>query len=1136
MCQSASRIVTLAMSCLCLWPAAAAAQFALRSTMEGSIRDSSGAGVPGATVTLTEMARNQVQVATSDGRGRYAFSNLASGVYTVSAERAGFRKAVSDPLELGSATTVTADLVLVVEGVTEEVEVKAEAPLIKTGPVSVGAAVDKALIDTLASKGRNFTNFVELAPTISTQPRNDVAGTWSVGAHHVIGGIDYIAGGGGNNGFYINGVNANDNWVGGQSYSPSLEAVDEIKVDVANFSAANGRDLSSLSVTTRAGANKFHGSVYDYFEDSGLNAWNPLEKQLVTPGTEKSSLNRHQYGGNLGGRILKDKVFFFVNFEQTYNRRGDEPGFYRVPTAAERQGDFSELLRRFPGDPNYVLYDPFSTVIGEDGESARTPIPNNDLRNVTRPDGSPAIDPRALDMLNMFPMPNYTDPTDPNNLKNYQALTTNKFKSYRIDARLDFTLSPKDNLYVNFARSRGRDENSGGLFPELVTSNVEDASWMASLSYARIFTPSLTNEVVVAYGKGKLCVPDQSAVDYMHQTDTLRAKYFQNLGAGNDLGLYAMDLVDYYAFGSSETFCATNPSFQVSSNLNWVTGRHSFRAGLNYFRKEEVDFDYIRYVGFDRTFTRSGSADGSLGGDSVASFLLGIPSYMQQRYNMTEGDDGLNFVIPYWGFYVEDKWRMSPKWTVSLGLRYDLGLPTYSGNRYGYARVNRDYPGWQLEIPGRAAGLDLHWVPADKNNFAPRVSVTYEPQPGWVLRGGYGVFYDLGVTNTAAMTIGDAGFGNVPGYVGDYYANYRFGVHDDIPVMGIDNIFPVQQEYAVGTYPISTGAGTGYFDYPASVQYYDQDSSTTPYFHRFVAGIEKQLGPRTLVSLFYSGSRGRQLPYYENQNVPAYQTGWTSEDAFYEARPNNNGRFADVRVMRHGLTSTYNAGTIRVDHRAGRGLNLTAHYTYSKTITDRTRVDGAIDQPTQFWDWNRNLARGEARFSHPHRLVAAATWDLPFGGSLKGVARALLNGWRLSGVYVFESGDALTILNTQSSARDFEPDMPNVVGDPNSGPKTTAEYFNTAAFADPGQDVKGNARPGIVRGPGINNLDLSVGKTFGLGGDVKALFRADLYNALNHAQWRYVDTDFSTAAGSTFGRVTEAREGRIVQLSLKLMF
>jgi hypothetical protein len=1127
--------LTLAIGFLCLCPADAPAQFALRSQIDGTITDSTGAAVPGATITLTETTRNQVQVDTTDENGNYTFSNLASGVYTVAAELQGFAAVVSEAITLGSAATSRVDLVLTPAGVTEDVRVISEAPLVHTDQIAVGVSVDKALIDAIASKGRNFTSFVQLAPGISTQPRSDNAGTYSAGAHHVIGGIDYVAGGGGNNGFYINGVNANDNYVGGQSYSPSLEAIDEIKVDVANFSAANGRDLSSLSVTTRSGSNRFRGSAYDYFENSALNAWDPLEKLRVAPGTDKPSLNRHQYGGNVGGPVLKNKIFFFGNFEQTYNRRGDEPQFFRVPTAAERLGDFSELLRRFPDDPNYVLYDPFSTMIDEDGESLRVPVPNNDLRNITRPNGAPVIDPRAQDMLNLFPMPNYSDPSNPDNLENYQALFTNKFESYRIDTRVDLAFGPKDNLYVNFARSSGRDQNTGGLFPEIIGGNVDDVSWVTSVSYGRIFTPNLTNELVVAYGRGELCLPDQDSVDYMHQTDTLRAKYFRNIGSGADQGLYAMSLDGYYAFGSFEVFCAANPSFQISDNVNWVWGRHSIKAGFNFFRKEEVDFDFIRFVGFDPTFTRSGSVAGSVGGDSVASFLLGLPSYMQQRYNLTDGDDRLNFVIPYWGFYAEDKWQIAEQLTLSAGLRYDLGIPNYSGNRYGNAIVDMNHPGWQLAIPGRAPGLDLHYLPADKNNFAPRVSLAYEPRPGWVLRGGYGIFYDLGVTTTAATRIGDA-FGGVPGYVGDFYGNFRFDAHDDVPVMTVDDIFPAPSTVEVGTYPISTGPGTGYFDYQANIRYLDQDSRNTPYYHRFVAAMEKQLGSRTAVSAFYSGSRGRELPYYENQNIPEYRTGWSSEDAFNEARPNNNGRFGDVRVLRHGLTSTYNAGTVRIDHRMTNGLQFLSHYTYSKTITDRDQLDGSIDESRQGWDWNRHLGRGEARFSHPHRFVGAAVWDIPYGSSLKGVAGAALRGWKLSGIYTVESGDALTVFNDQSSARDFEPNFPDVVGDPNDGPRTTEEFFNTSAFSDPGQDVKGNARPGIVRGPGINNLDLSIGKTFRATEGMNVLFRADFYNALNHPQWRFVDTTFTTGEGSTFGRVTAAREPRIVQLSLKLTF
>ena len=497
---------------LVLTSALAHAQFALRSKVEGTITDTTGAMLPGVTVTLTEIERNQIQTATTDTSGTYAFSNLATGTYTVTAELAGFIKTVSQPITLGSAANAKVDLTLNV-GVSETVEVVNEAPLVHTDQIAVGVAVDKTLIDNIASKGRNFTSFVQLAPGITTQPRSDEAGTYSAGSHHVIGGIDYVAGGGGNNGFYVNGVNANDNYVGGQSYSPSLEAIDEIKVDVANFSAANGRDVSTLSVTTRAGTNRYHGAIYDYLENEALNAWNPLDRQRVTEGTDKPSLDRHQYRrqhrrtGVQGQAVLLRQSRAHLQPDAV-----DEPQFFRVPTAAERQGDFSALLSRFPGDPNYVLYNPFTTVITDDGESIREPIPNNDLRNITRPDGSPSIDPRAQDMLNLFPMPNYVDPSDPNNLANYQAFGTSKFTSYRFDGRVDFALSANDNLYVNVSQSRtAATRTRAAFFPDVIPGNVDDKSWMTSVSYARIFTPTLTNELVVAYGRGELCLPDQKA-------------------------------------------------------------------------------------------------------------------------------------------------------------------------------------------------------------------------------------------------------------------------------------------------------------------------------------------------------------------------------------------------------------------------------------------------------------------------------------------------------------------------------------------------------------------------------------------------------------------------------------------------
>jgi hypothetical protein len=303
--------------------------------------------------------------------------------------------------------------------------------------------------------------------------------------------------------------------------------------------------------------------------------------------------------------------------------------------------------------------------------------------------------------------------------------------------------------------------------------------------------------------------------------------------------------------------------------------------------------------------------------------------------------------------------------------------------------------------------------------------------------------------------------------------------------------------------------------------------------------LQKGLGANTMVSLTYLGGRGTKLAYYEDVNLPAYRTGWESEDAFNEARPNNNGRFADVSLLRHGHNSFYNGVTAKFQRNLSKGLQVLAHYTFSKTVTDYNEImPEAFSPDWSAWHYHRNLGRGEADFSHPHRFVSAVTFQLPWGSNLHPAAKALLWGWNVSSISTFESGNALTVYNGVTSARDGEPDMPNVSADPNlpRGDRSFYRYFNIGAFSAPPQDVKGTAGRGIVRGPGINNWDISLSKVFRPVERLRIEFRGDLLNAFNHTQWGGVDTTFNDAEGSTFGWITWAREPRIVQLGLRVLF
>jgi outer membrane receptor protein involved in Fe transport len=1124
-------------SFLCLllfWASMADAQFLLRGTIGGLVTDSSGAVIPGATVLLLDVDRNQTSEGSTNASGLYSFPNLTAGRYQVTVEQPGFNKAVSEIVTISTSDNVRVDLTLRVGEVTETVEVTSAAPLIETEQTVVGQVVNEVYVESLPALGRNFTAFAALAPNVSSFPRSSSANTtWSVGSHHTIGGTPIMVGGGGDNGLYMNGVNINDAYLGGTQYSPSMENVQEVKVDAANFSASTGRDISSVAVSTKSGTNEYHGTLFNYMQNEALNAWHPFTKAESEPGQRKNVSRRNQFGGNAGGPILKDRLFFFAGYEGFDNNTGGATILTRVPTPAERQGDFSGLLSRFPGDPNVILYNPLSTVIDEEGNSTREPVVNNDLRTIG------ALHPQALELVNgLFPEPSgFVNPTNPNDLRNHRIFGTRGNFNWRYDTRIDYRISDNDNVYVAYSRSHGKDTNTGALFPELL-ANVEDRSDILTISYARVFTPTLTNDFVFGYGRPGAANVDQDVQDYMRQPDTLRNQFFENLGTDLDFGYHriSLDGNSWPQIGHNEVFSFDNENLQFSNNTSWLRGSHSMKFGFNFVRKDESVVNFQREVLFDAVPTRSGSVDESIGGDPMASLLLGVPSYMRQTFAFQNDE------APYrdprhdvWGFYFEDKWQLSPKLTFTAGVRYDLQIPVNSPNHFCCATMDFTYPGWQLSLPGRS-NLPQKWAGADKNNFAPRLGLAYRLKPDLVVRASYGIFYMGGIQETRARVTD-----NTAGDQGEEFTNSRFGVHDDEPYLSFDDIFPAQTNFVLGTYPISTGAGTGYFDFPYDVTFFDNESAVDPYFQRWTIDIQKSLTQSTALTLSYNGARGTKLPYRENLNAPPYQTGWASEDDFNEARPNNNGRWGNVRALRHGNNSFYNAATIKLERRFDRGLQFVTHYTWSKTVTDHVLyIPEFLPGGSAYldYDWNRYLGRGEGEFSHPHRWIIALLWQPSWGSNFSPVPRTLLSGWTLGVITTFESGNAMSPRNEQSSARDFEPDRPHLIGNPNlpRGERSQTRFFDAAAFSDPGLDVKGTAGLGIIRGPGQNNWNINLSKRFQFTERIGLEFRSEFYNAFNHTQFSDVNVEYEEFTGSTFGWATWARDARVMQMGLRLIF
>ncbi|MYG02536.1 MAG: carboxypeptidase regulatory-like domain-containing protein, partial [Acidobacteriia bacterium] len=519
--------------------AGAVAQFQLRGTIGGLVTDITGAVIVNATVTLTDLERNQSTVAQTNDGGLFSFPNLVAGNYQVSVEQEGFKTGVSDIVVITTNDNVRVDIAMEIGDVTETVEVTTAAPLIQTEQTVVGQVVDETLVEALPALGRNFLAFSTLAPNVSSFPRTGAANaTWSVGSHHTVGGIAVQVGGGGDNGLYMNGVNINDSWLGGTQYSPSMENVQEVKVDTANFSAASGRDISMTSVMTKAGTNEFHGGLFNYLQNEALNAWNPFIKAESEAGQRQDKLQRNQFGGNIGGPAVRNRAFFFFGYEGMDNNSGsvDSGSFggsnlFRVPTGEERQGDYSGLVNRFPGDPNVLLYNPFTTRFDADGNSIRDRVVNNDLRTTGM------INQTALAQINdIYPTSNgFVNTNNPDDLRNHRVISKRTNFNWRIDTRFDYRITDNDNVYVSYSESLGLDDNRGGLFPDL-DRNVEDSSYVLAVSYARVFTPTLTNDFTFGFTRPNLNSVDQGTMDKLAQTDTPRNRHFQNLGDPNEVG------------------------------------------------------------------------------------------------------------------------------------------------------------------------------------------------------------------------------------------------------------------------------------------------------------------------------------------------------------------------------------------------------------------------------------------------------------------------------------------------------------------------------------------------------------------------------------------------------------------------
>lgn len=1152
------------------------AQVVITSSIVGTVTDAQSAVVPGAQVILRNLDTGAQAKATTGASGEYQFPNLLAGRYEVQVSAQGFGQAVSTTIPLENGRTQRVNVVLTVSKVTQVVNVSSAASLVKTDDANVSEVIQNNFVRNLPIEGRSFLNYAQIVPMFNSGTGDNSRIAWglasatSTNAMQLnVGGTEYGVG------YYIDGLNNNDNWVEGPVTNVNMDAVQEVKAEVVDYSAEYGRDVGQISLTTKSGTNALHGTVYDFFQNSGLNANNPYNNATGTP---RSAYHQNQYGFTVGGPVYipkvfngKNKMFFFTSFERLRNRSQDVIHAY-VPTQLERTGDFSEWLTRFPVNPSqcdgsvnapsncrYVIYDPSTYDVNT---QTRTAFPNNVITNP---------DPKALEYLSHFPMPNFTSPV-PGDFNNWAGTTTNGINNNNYTARVDYNLTGRDNVYFRFSHDYGTLLSEGGLVPELAlgdgpvhTTDSYQVHWVHT------FGSSFNNELNFSITNAKNASNQAAQINRFMQTTWL-PDLFQNTSTGGagftsydlqQLGIkndgtfsvnFAGELFQHLSLGTTEYWYQAVPIYQLSDNAAKIIKRHTLKFGFYWQRRDERDNDVIRSmnIGGDCSgcgeylnYTGRGplSNDGS-GWNTLAEFETGAVGSMNQRTPLTGGDGSLWFRMPEYSAYFNDSWNVTQRLTLNLGLRYDVGVPAYSVDNY-WGVMDLTYPGYRLVMPGLTPGTSNPPYPADKNNFAPRIGFAYRMTDKTVIRGGYGVFYETG-----RFKFLDQMFWSSPGYGGVTYDSTTYAADPNQTYFTLNDAFPAAVSIPKGTWPIPLGQDGGELYQRQSPQTIDSNSAVTPYIQRWSLDVQRELGKAVVATLGYVGSEGTKLATQYDLNLPQ-QGVYLNSDEYYNARPLTTiapDRWDSIWAVHHNRSNNYNAMTAELKTRAWHGVTSEINYVWSKQMDTFFGESGEAGIQAIGGQWHPGWSYGPSDANHTNRFVAAIMYQLPGRNLSNRFLREAVGGWQINTITTFESGSPVTIFNGYTSSFDYMGDVPDQVcnGNLSRGDRTFTHYFDTSCYVEPPPDPitgiathRGNERRNNLRSPGINNWDMSLSKSFPVFGEGRELqFRAESFNTFNHTQWSTINAydDRAVNSASQFGYVTGGRNGRNMQFALKFIF
>ena len=1068
------RVLVIAATILITICAPAWARAQATGQINGAVTDASGGVLPGVTVEAINAGTGAVRTAVTGADGLYTIPLLSPGNYTVKASLQGFRTSQREGVRVTVSETARVAFELEVGQLAETITVRAEATLVETSNATHGIVIDERKVVDLPLNGRNFTQLGTLIPGVVAPPGGlgGQAGDATPGGFgNATGGFNVNGMRNQSNNFLMDGAANNDTFNTGFVLRPPPDAIEEFKILTHAFSAEYGRNAGSVvNVVTKSGSNTLAGSVWEFNRDNALQARNYFAPQTQP----KPELKQNQFGGALGGPIMRNKLFGFGYYEGYRNDSGITQNVVVLPEA-QRRGDFSG---------GAAIRDPLT------GQ----PFPGNVI---------PAnrISPAATQLLNEFvPLPN-----SPGNRYIVSPTLTDVRDQYGV--RFDYHLGARQTILGRYMRSE-----TDRTTPRVVTPIDQRA--LATLQDGLISHNFVISSNVI--NQARFSVNRISANPAV--TSGLSARnYGINLPSTNPLAPGLPSITVQGFFGTlgdpQQPFVKRiNHVWQAANDLTWVAGRHSLKFGAD-VRREAMQIAFINRPNGDLTFS------GGITGNAAADFLLGLPAQVRATTQQAI-QDGYGWLF---AGYAQDEFHVTPHLTLNLGVRYELPTPFIDHNdaitgfhtgvqsqKFPAAPRGLVYPG----DPGVPRGI----VPTDKNNVAPRLAVAWDPigDGRTSIRSAFGVFYDA-----------------LAGQ-GDFFQS---GVLSPpfTPLVELNTPTPITLAD-----PLAAVAGPPNPFPPALTIIGWGDDFKSPYAYHFNAGVQRQVMSRLGAEISYVGSRGRNLPMFMEINPGVYTPGQTARGA--RVMP----AFALVRPTFPVARSWFDSLQTSLRMLPTRGLNFLASYTLGKTTDHVSGLniggearpvlpvvqgdEASIERALEF-------EKGPALFDARHRFVISFGYELPRLENSSSVTRFIAGGWQLNGIYQAQTGFPLTV--TQGGVLDirYMTSRPDVTCDPNDGPKTAAQWFNTSCFrtltlAETGERP-GNAGRNTVRGPGFQRTDLSVFKNFDFATRHRIQVRIEGFNIWNQPRFGQPGNTIGTA---NFGVISSAEDGRIVQLGIKYIF